>query len=83
MVTSRLPEPALLPTVAMLREADQRGTVDVVEQSRAEVTVLVDALGLLAVDLISDHQRHAAQLVERRVEHVLCDKSADRRFRHR
>ena len=46
-----------------------RGSVDGVEQIAAEITVLVDALGLDGVHLIGDGERHTTQLVHGRIEY--------------
>ena len=60
--------------VAARRQAaltDGFGTVDVVEQRRAELAVGIQALPQLLVDRVGNHQRGAPQLIDRRGQHIV------------
>ena len=50
---------------------DGFGTVDVVEQRRAELAVGIQALPQLLVDRVGNHQRRAPQLIDRRGQHIV------------
>ena len=52
--------------------ADGRGTVDAVEQRRAELAIGIQALAQLLVDRIGDHNGCTAQIVHRRGQHIVA-----------